>query len=382
MSVETTKNDSLDNFPKITSKYNHDNNDNKNNIYRINKSYDNSSNIISPRRIRLHPINLLNLNKIEKKVYINEIINDNNSNIINNNIKIFSNRNKKLNKLQIKHTNIIPNDEKLKINDYNNKQKHNIFSYVNNQVSNRVPSNKKKFNLLFSRNYSNISTQKTNINLNKRNFSLDNLSYVNDTKENNNSLNDNKNSNNHNNNSSKKVLSSRPKSISSENIFISNVSLNSDRRSGRVRKLTGKIYNKKWNLPKVISFDKITGRYKDNKNPIKHHYFERMYDYNPNYDLILSNDRKAYVNMGNDDKNKFKNYKINMTRKYLCNQKNIINNAGDYYNILNVIKEEKEKKKKMKAKILEKQFNFLEEFNLLINKNKNNSKNIIRIKRK
>ena len=153
MSVETTKNDILDKYPKITSKYNHDN---KNNIYKINKSYDNSSNIITPRRIKLQPINLLNLNKIEKKVYINEIINDNNSNIINNNIKIFSHRNKKLNKLQIKHTNIIPNDENLKINDYNKKQKHNIFSYVNNHVSNRVSSNKKKFNLLFSRNYSNI----------------------------------------------------------------------------------------------------------------------------------------------------------------------------------------------------------------------------------
>jgi hypothetical protein len=172
--------------------------------------------------------------------------------------------------------------------------------------------------------------------------------------------------------SRKNLFDSKSHSKSSENIFISNINLNSDRRSGRQRKLSGKIYNKKWNLPKVISFDKISGRNKENKNPIKHHYCERIFEYSPNYNVILSNEQKAYINLGNsnDNINKIKNYKSNVTRKYLCNHLNIINNSGDYYNILNVIKKEEEKQKKKKVQNMEKKLNTLEEINYLINKKK------------
>ncbi len=353
MSVDKLKNESLELFPKITSKYNRDN-DEKNNIYRINESYENQINKNAPRKIALKPLNIKN-NKYDPNENIKVIIfvNDDtnkNENKNNKDLTILKGKNIKLKKIHTKNDNILSNDEK---------STHKLKKILK-LLNSKKPLNKKKHNLLFQRNNSNLvcsNSSNANINVFKNCFSLDNLSCLNETKDNNDE-------------NRKKVKFSKSQSKSTDNIFLSNINLNSIGRSGRVRKLSGKIYNKKWNLPKVISFDKISGRNKENKNPIKIHYCERIYNYTPNYDLVLNNSQKAYINLGNSNNNlnKIKNYKINATRKYLCNHLNIINNTADYYNIINVINKERERRRKKQAHNMERKLNALEEMNYLINK--------------
>ena len=368
MSVDKLKNESLELFPKITSKYNRDN-DEKNNIYRINESYENQINKNASRKIALKPLNIKN-NKYDPNENIKVIIfvNDDtnkNENKNNKDLTILKGKNIKLKKIHTKNDNILSNDEK---------STHKLKKILK-LLNSKKPLNKKKHNLLFQRNNSNLvcsNSSNANINVFKNCFSLDNLSCLNETKDNTKILNENQkiNDNQNNDENRKKVKFSKSQSKSTENIFLSNINLNSIGRSGRVRKLSGKIYNKKWNLPKVISFDKISGRNKENKNPIKIHYCERIYNYTPNYDLVLNNSQKAYINLGNSNNNlnKIKNYKINATRKYLCNHLNIINNTADYYNIINVINKERERRRKKQAHNMERKLNALEEMNYLINK--------------
>lgn len=327
------------------------------------------SNVNMTKRIKLKPINLINNYQFDKKDNNNKLDKQNNNNSIKNkNIK-----NKRLNKIILRNNNSLlyninknksnkNNFEKnyltnINTNNYNIDNKNKFYSSLNNQIlSNKNKLNNFSNNAKFLRN----SRAKSNISINKNKLSSDNLSLSNESK------NEKEKNNIKINKIKKKILSSKAKS--SHNIFISNLNIRDDLNSGKERKINEKKYRKKWDLPKVINFDKITGRYKENKNPIKHHVCERAYDYSPNYELILFNDKKAYVKMGKDNKNKFKNYKINITRKYLCNHINIINNSGNFYNILKILKEEKEKKDKQKEK-LEKKFNILEVYNYLFKNN-------------
>ena len=317
-------------------------------MIRIKKNINNENtfskvNMISPKRIKLKPIYLVNNNQLDKKDNNNQL----DIQIKNKNIK-----NKKLNKIFLRNNNSSlysinknksnkNNYEKnsltnINTNNYIIEHKNRIYSSINNQIL----SNKNKLNnLLNNKKFLRYNRANSNISLNINKLSSDNLSFSNEKNEKEkNSIKINK--------IKKKILSSKPKS--SHNIFISSLNIRSDLNSGKKRKINKQEYTKKWDLPKVINFDKIKGRYKENKNPIKHKVYERAYDYSPNYELISFNDKKAYVKMGKDNKNKFKNYKINITRKYLCNL-NIINNSGDFYNILKILKEEKEKKEKKKS---------------------------------
>ena len=358
MSINESKNDSKEKIPNLITKGNNKVqlglNKNvkfpKNNILDY-KSKKNNLNPITPRRMKIRPIHLNNINQNNKIDDNNKKENENISNIIINKERI-NNANKQLNKIFFRNNSSIPHKPLLK----NSK----TIDYQNINIKNPIITNKlQKPNILYNKRIPNINRAKSNMNSNKKNFSSDNLSLSN-SKKNINITNENETIDKDIINKNKKILSSKSKS--SQSIFISNLDLRSARNSGKSRSPKNRKYRKKWNLPKIIRFDKITGRYKENKNPIKFQAFERMYDYSPNYELLSFNDKKAYVRLGVEKKMQFKNYKINITRKYLCNHRNIINNSGDFYNILKIIKEEKEKRDKIKSK-LEKKFNIVQEYN-------------------
>ena len=126
-------------------------------------------------------------------------------------------------------------------------------------------------------------------------------------------------------------------------------------------------YIKKWDLPKSFSFNKSPGRQKEMKNTIKLQCLERMYEYNPKYNSVECNDKKAYLKYNPDLKKDFKSYKKNITRKFIYNHIGIMNNPGYNYNIINILNE----RKLVKQKILEKRklHKILEEF-IYFNKNK------------
>lgn len=192
------------------------------------------------------------------------------------------------------------------------------------------------------------------------------ISFSNETQKNN-------NTNIHNsfkNNETKLLpLSLKEKNVDIQALFISKLNMKSiseTKRSKRFKKIK---YVKKWDLPKSFSFNKIAGRQKEIKNPLKLKYMERFFEYTPNYDSILCNNNKAYVKYNPDLKKNFKYYKINNTRKYVFNRLNIMNNPGNNYNIINLIlNEQKEKEqRKYEKKFLDK---ILDEFIHYHKKNK------------
>ena len=359
MNINESKSDSKEKNQNLMSKRNNKGqlNLNKNVKFPNNdmleyKSKKTNLNPLTPRRMKARPILFNNINQNNKNDDIKKKENENFSNLLLNKERK-SKANKKLNKIFLRNNSSMAYGQLIK----NSK----TIDYQNINIKNPIITNNlKKSNLLFNKRMPNINRAKSNINSNKKNFSTDNLSVSNDSKKKINTVNNNKTIDKDLQKLNKKILSSKSKS--SQSIFISNLDIRSARNSGKVRSPKNKNYRKKWNLPKIIRFDKITGRYKENKNPIKFQAFERMYDYSPNYELLSFNDKKAYVRLGAEKKMKFKNYKINITRKYLCNHRNIINNSGDFYNILKIIKEEKEKRDKIKTQ-LEKKFNIEEEYN-------------------
>ena len=352
MSLDKLKNDLLDFDPLDKSNTNRSiiNMDNKN---ILNKK--------TPRKIRLKPINLINFYKFDRNTNRNtkEINFENYTNfkILEDMIKNNNNKLLNINKDEDNKFN-----DNLKLNYLTNIRrinKNNINFIFHNQPK-LTKKNRKKTNFLYLRNLQQIKSAKSNTIKRINYLSSDNLFLPNESnqksEEKENIL-----------KPRKKIFSSKSKS--SQDIFISNLNLKKERKSsGRRLKSSEKNYDKKWDLPKVINFDKITGRYKINRNPIKHKPFERMYNYSPNYDLISYNGNKAYVRIGKDDKTEFKNYKINITRKYLCNHLNIINNSGDFYNIFKIIKEQKQKEEKRRVQ-KEKNINILEQYKYYINQN-------------
>ena len=128
-------------------------------------------------------------------------------------------------------------------------------------------------------------------------------------------------------------------------IFISKLNIKT-KTTPKHKNLKSIKYIKKWELPKSFSFEKLTGRVKEIKSPIKLKILQRLYEYTPNYDSILCNDNKAYVKYNPDLNQDFKQYKKYKTRKFVYNNSNIINNPGNNYNIINMINERKIKERK------------------------------------
>ena len=114
-------------------------------------------------------------------------------------------------------------------------------------------------------------------------------------------------------------------------------------------------YQKKWNLPKTIIFDKIVGRYdKDNKKG-KIFEFDRIKEYSPNFDLVENNSKRSLVNYGKSKEMMLKNLKINSTRKLISNLHNLVKNPNSY-SVIDIIKRDKEKRKEEKICKLKEKF--------------------------
>jgi len=112
------------------------------------------------------------------------------------------------------------------------------------------------------------------------------------------------------------------------------------------------LYEKKWNLPKCLSFNKNLGRNTFNGNSIRFKKVEEFRNYNPKYDYIFPNTNKNIVFYGNKGNYNIKNYKLMSTRKALCKYINNNYSFDDTYNIMKIIKSEKEKKRLKKIERL------------------------------
>ena len=131
-------------------------------------------------------------------------------------------------------------------------------------------------------------------------------------------------------------------------IFISKLNIKSpdDNQICKKIKLNNIDYMKKWDLSKSFSFDKLTGRKRETKNSIKIRFLERLIEYKPKYDFVLSNGNKAYINYPDLNKD-FHHNKKYITKKFICNNANIMNNPGNNYNILNLLNEKKLEEQKI-----------------------------------
>ena len=408
MSLDVEKNDSGKIFPEINIKsYRKDKLQ-----YTKKEQYSESSNSISLKKINyLKPLRPLNQIKISNYNLIKmfnlkkeEMETNNNEIEINYNKKNYSSMNNK--KYLI---NLIKN-KKIKINDYkipllnrsksqlfkNSKSKNEIVKDDLNEDNtyNSIPINKKQgnFPFIFSAKIKDNSllleklSEKEKNNFKRKKIgnkhhhlgyspSSAYISFSNVTNKNNSSImNLDKIPKTSINNSIKRLRtklnlsSSKEKKDVDKPIFISNLNNNLESDSKRFRNLKQNEYIKKWDLPKSFSFDKVTGRQKKIKNPIKLHLLERFYEYSPNYDSISCNENKSFVKYDNDKKNDFKHYKINATRKYLFNIGNIMNSPSNNYNIIQILNEQKQKEQqkieKKKLNNIFKYFNYFHKTNI------------------
>ena len=124
-------------------------------------------------------------------------------------------------------------------------------------------------------------------------------------------------------------------------IFISKLNIKSARNNKKsVDIKLRNTYIKKWDLPKSFSFDKLPGRNKEIKS-FKLHCLERICDYSPKYDSVLSNRIKGYIKYCPDLNIDFDRYKKNITRKFIYNHRNLMNSPANNYNIINILNEKK-----------------------------------------
>jgi hypothetical protein len=248
----------------------------------------------------------------------------------------------------------IDNRDIYTINDSNKKEENNTNVISNKLIANRIKSVRllhkgkifKKKQLFRNKN----------ISLGFTSSSSRHISFTKEPKKNNsclislNKFQDNTNDNiSINSLERKKIISpfSKGQKLDLKGLFISKLDIKTIHINKTFKNKKHKNYKKKWDLPKSFSFNKISGRQKEIKNPIKFICLERFFEYNPNYDSILCNSNKAYVKYNHNLKNDFKQYKINSTRKFVCNSYNIMNNPGNNYNILNILNERKMEEEKI-----------------------------------
>ena len=143
-----------------------------------------------------------------------------------------------------------------------------------------------------------------------------------------------------------------------------------NKKENETNNLNNNEYVKKWDIPKSLSFDKLTGREGKINNPIKFHYLERLHNYTPIYDLVSCNDNKSYIKYNPNLNIEFNQYKKNMTRKFICDHLNLMNNPGNNYNILNYLN--KRKFENLKKILGKKKQNRTEEKFVYFNKKSNN----------
>ena len=394
MSIDESKNDSRKILPKINWESNKEKEQYSENVnsLRLKKSpyFKPLKPLIKRTPTNYHLIKILKLKKETKKNNIDDLkMNDNNikKNYSPQNHRKNLNRlinEKKIDIIQYEFPLLNNSKNKLQENNENSQigenslNKNDIYriNHINKEHGNKsaIISNKLIANRILSVKLSNKgkNNYKKYMIRNKHYWlgyspSSAYISFSNESRKNNNSMinlhqNPNTNINNSVNIIEPKLNVPSPKGIkdSEHGIFISKLNIKSISDTKRYKSFKYNGYVKKWDLPKSFSFDKITGREKEIKNPIKLHHLERLYEYTPKYDSILSNNNKSIVKYNHDIKNDFRQYKINSTRKYLHNRLNIMNNPSNNYNIINILNEQKIKEQqKLEKKRLNK---ILEEF--------------------
>lgn len=118
-------------------------------------------------------------------------------------------------------------------------------------------------------------------------------------------------------------------------------------------------YEKKWNVPKCLSFSKIIGR--NSGKLFKRTKFIDFKDYNPNYDYVFPNTNKSIVYYKSNSIN-FNKYKKISTRRTLFNYINSHFSFDDSYNIININNLRKEKIKINKIERLKNKYGQLYEY--------------------
>ena len=340
-----------------------------------------------------HLIKKTNLNKEEIKINNKDLEKEENKNNYSpldfnkySNESITS-KSKKINMKDFGMALLSRSKSQLNNNESDNKKFQNVFNMIDIYKSNSI--NKKQENTPVVANNKLIPNKLLNINLSnkeKNNLELKNKYYhlgyspssaFKATPKNNNLIiNLRKNRNIKINTPIQRLLPKLNTSLSKEKkednikkIFISGLNDESSQNSKRFRNLKQNSYIKKWDLPKTFSFDKVIGRQKKIKNPIKLHLLERFYEYSPKYDSVLCNNSKSFVKYDNDIKTDFKQYKINETRKYVFKRLNIMNSPSNNYNIIHLLNDKKQKEKekiekRKESKILE---YFIRDHNMNIN---------------
>ena len=263
-------------------------------------------------------------------------------NIDNKNLKSFeTNETNRVRDITLRNSvnnscnNLLFNKEKNVLNHFRIK-KSNVLSLLNRknksiEINDNFPFiNKSKSNNLVLKNNRDLSPIKKNINKKALNLQLNS---------------DNKNT-------IKRSISTfvkRKISNSKENDNSNNIT-----KQETTRKIIN--YQKKWNLPKSIAFDKIVGRYdKDNKKR-KIAELDGIKQYSPNYDLVENSSKKSLVNYGKTKEIILKNLKINSTRKLISNFHNLVNSPCNSYSVIDIIKRDKQKRKEEKINKLKEKF--------------------------
>lgn len=132
-------------------------------------------------------------------------------------------------------------------------------------------------------------------------------------------------------------------------------------------------YIKKWDLPKIIKFDKSIGREKEKpKNP---HKFKKMEVakrfYSPKFDYIYSSNSFSRVNYTPHYIKDFNKVKSNLTRKTICNSEKMRNSSSKGLYLFDVINDEKRRKEQLHLKKMKEKYGKLFDFlNFDVNKHK------------
>ena len=132
-------------------------------------------------------------------------------------------------------------------------------------------------------------------------------------------------------------------------------------------------YIKKWDLPKIIKFDKIIGREKE--KPKAPHKFKKVEVakrfYSPKFDYIYSSNSFSPVNYTPHYVKDFNKVKSNLTRKTICNFEKMRNSSSKGLYLFDVINDEKKRKEQLHLKKMKEKYGKLFDFlNYDINKHK------------
>ena len=123
-------------------------------------------------------------------------------------------------------------------------------------------------------------------------------------------------------------------------------------------------YTKKWDLPRIIKFDKSIGREKEKpKNPHKFKYMDVAKKiYTPNFDYVYPSDSNKYLSYSPDYKHNFNKVKSNITRKNICSSEKMRNSSSQGLYLIDAINNEKKKNMEIRNQKIREKYGKLFEF--------------------